>query len=116
MPISRQGRQLTDEVLQSAGEAVDATRGLASDTAEKVRDLRRDIEPSVDQWSSRIHAAAQHGLDAIAHSSARARDSISRSAETAGRLVAEQPMKSVLVAAAVGAAVTALILMASRRR
>ncbi|MGA0570104.1 hypothetical protein ACO2Q9_05230 [Variovorax sp. VNK109] len=113
---TRTGRQLTDEVLQSAGQAVDATRGLAHDTADKVRDLRRDIEPAVDQWSSRVHDAAQRGLDALAHGSARARDSFVRGTDAAGRMVADQPMKSVLVAAAVGAAITALILVAARRR
>ncbi len=113
---TRTGRQLTDEVLQSAGQAVDATRGLASDTADKVRGLRRDIEPAVDQWTGRVHDAAQRGLDALAQGSSRARESFFRGADAAGRVVADQPVKAVLVAAAVGAAVTALILVAARRR
>ncbi len=122
MTISKSStaRQLGDEVMQSAEQAVDATRDLASEAAnkasDKVHELRREVEPSLEQWTARLQTAAQRGLEAAIQSTDKARESMQRGVNVAGQYVADQPVKSVLIAAAAGAVITALIISASRRR
>ena len=81
-----------------AGQALDATRELASQAlgkaGERVRDLR-------------------YGMRDLASKSA---SSMGEYAQATGRYVSDQPLKSALIAAAVGAAVAALVLAMRRNR
>lgn len=76
---------LGNELINSAGHAIDQTRELASKS-----------------------------LDAAAEATARAQKQLRRYADATSHYVADQPLRSVLVAAAVGALVAALV-MATRR-
>ena len=112
--------QLADDARQTANEAIDSTRAYAQNAVnaagEKVRDMKRDFEPSVEQLAARVQHAVQRGLDAASSTSARAQRNIEKAADVTGRYISDQPVRSVLVAAAAGAAITALIVLASRRR
>ncbi|MDQ0083990.1 MULTISPECIES: hypothetical protein [Variovorax] len=111
--------QLADDVRQTAREAVETTRAYAQNAVnaagEKVRDLQRDAEPGVEQLAARVQQAVQRGLDAASTTSARAQRRIEQAADVTGRYISDQPVRSVLLAAAAGAAITALIVLASRR-
>ena len=112
--------QLADEASQAATEAIDSTRAYAQDAVnsagEKVRNLRDGVEPTVDQIAARVQGAVQRGIEAASKTSARAQRQLEHAADVTGKYIADQPMRSVLVAAAAGAAITALIVLASRRR
>ena len=111
--------QLAEEARQTASDAIDSTRAYAQNAVnaagEKVRDLRRDAEPTVEQLAARVQQAVQRGLDAASTTSARAQRRLEAAADVTGRYIADQPVRSVLIAAAAGAAITALIVLASRR-
>lgn len=111
--------QLAEEARQTANDAIDSTRAYAQNAVnaagEKVRDLRRDAEPTVEQLAARVQQAVQRGLDAASTTSARAQRRLEQAADVTGRYIADQPVRSVLIAAAAGAAITALIVLASRR-
>jgi ElaB/YqjD/DUF883 family membrane-anchored ribosome-binding protein len=113
--------QLAEEARQTANDAIDTTRAYAQNAVnaagEKVRDLRRDVvEPTVEQIAARVQQAVQRGLDAASTTSARAQRRLEQAADVTGKYIADQPVRSVLIAAAAGAAITALIVLASRRR
>lgn len=112
--------QLADEARQTANEAADTTRAYAKNAVnaagEKVKDLRDQVEPVMDQLASRVQQAVQRGLDAASSTSAKAQRQLERAADVTGRYISDQPMRSVLAAAAAGAAITALIVLASRSR
>jgi ElaB/YqjD/DUF883 family membrane-anchored ribosome-binding protein len=112
--------QLADDARQTASDAIDSTRAYAQNAVnaagEKVRDFRRDNEPAVEQLAARVQQAVQRGLDAASTTSARAQRRLEAAADVTGKYISDQPMRSVLVAAAAGAAITALIVLASRRR
>jgi len=112
--------QLTEEARQTANDAIESTRAYAQNAVnaagERVRDLRGTVEPAVEQLASRVQQAVQRGLEAASRSSTKASRQIEQAAEVTGKYIADQPMRSVLVAAAAGAAITALIVLASRRR
>lgn len=117
---TKSAAQLADDARQTAHEAIDATRAYAQNAVnaagEKVRDLRRDAEPTVEQLAARVQQAVQRGLDAASTTSARAQRRFEAAADVTGKYISDQPVRSVLVAAAAGAVITALIVLASRRR
>jgi len=112
-------RQTTDELLQTAGKAVDSTRDYANDALDKaeskVRELRGSVDPVVDMLASKAQRLARHSLDLASEAKDRAEQSLKRATRVTTRYVADQPLRSVLIAAAVGAAV-ALLIASSRHR
>ncbi|OGA95076.1 MAG: hypothetical protein A3E79_08160 [Burkholderiales bacterium RIFCSPHIGHO2_12_FULL_61_11] len=112
-------RRATDDLLQTAGKAMDSTRDYANDALDraenKVRELRGSVDPVVDMLASRAQRLARHSLDLASEAKDRAEQSLKRATRVTTRYVADQPLRSVLIAAAVGAAV-ALLIASSRHR
>ena len=112
-------RQTSDELLQTAEKAVDSTRSYANtalDKAEsKVRDLRGSVDPVVDMLASKAQHLARQSLDLAAEAKERAQRSLTSASAATSRYVADQPLRSVLIAAAVGAGVALLIASARNR-
>ncbi|WP_411877340.1 hypothetical protein [Polaromonas sp. YR568] len=112
-------RQTSDELLQTAEKAVDSTRSYANnalDKAEnKVRDLRGSVDPVVDMLASKAQHLARQSLDLAAEAKERAQRSLTNASAATSRYVADQPLRSVLIAAAVGAGVALLIASARNR-
>jgi ElaB/YqjD/DUF883 family membrane-anchored ribosome-binding protein len=116
MPGMREG---ADDVMQSADKAVNSTRQFANDALDKaenkVRELRGSVDPMVDMLASKAQKLARQSLDMASEAKDRAEQSFRRATDVTTKYVAEQPLRSVLMAAAVGAAV-ALLINASRHR
>ena len=112
-------RHASDEALQSAERAVDNTRAYANDALDraedKVRELRGNVDPMIDALATKAQRMARQSLDLAAEAKEKAQQSLSRYATATTQYVSEQPVRSVLIAAAVGAAV-ALLVSASRNR
>jgi ElaB/YqjD/DUF883 family membrane-anchored ribosome-binding protein len=112
-------RQASDDILQTADKAVSSTREHANnalDKAEsKVRELRGSVDPMVDMLATKAQKLARHSLDLAAEAKDRAEQSLKRAAGVTTRYVSEQPVRSILIAAAVGAAV-ALLVSSTRHR
>ena len=112
-------RQASDDILQTADKAVSSTREYANnalDKAEsKVRELRGSVDPMVDMLATKAQKLARHSLDLAAEAKDRAEQSLKRAAGVTTRYVSEQPVRSILIAAAVGAAV-ALLVSSTRHR
>ena len=70
----------------------------------------------IEQLAARVQQAVQRGLDAASSTSAAAQRRFEQAADVTGKYIADQPVRSVLMAAAAGAAITALIVLAARRR
>ena len=112
-------KKASDDVMSSAGKAIDSTREHANqalDMAEnKVRELRGNVDPVVEMLASKAQKMARQSLDMASEAKERAEKSLKHAADATTRYVSEQPMRSVLIAAAVGAAV-ALLVSTSRQR
>jgi ElaB/YqjD/DUF883 family membrane-anchored ribosome-binding protein len=112
-------RKASEDMLRSAGKSLDSTREYANDaldTAErKMREIRGSVDPMVDMLASKAQKLARQSLDMASEAKERAEKSLRTAADATTRYVSEQPMRSVLMAAAVGAAV-ALLVSASRQR
>lgn len=112
-------RQMADGLVQSADKAVDATRGYANhalDVAdEKIHSLRGNVQPALEKFSRKAEQYAQQGMDMAMQAKDKARDSLSQYSAATSRYVADKPVQSVLIAAAVGAAVALLVSSARNR-
>ena len=112
-------RQAVDGLTRSADAAIDSTRNYANqviDAAdERIHNLSNSVKPTFDKISRKAGEYAHQGMDMAVHAKDVARDSLSQYSAATGRYVADKPMQSVLIAAAVGA-VVALLVSASRNR
>ena len=117
--VAPQVHQASDSLLQSAGSAIEATRGFANDkldkAEDKVRSLRDNIDPVVEMLTTKAQKMARQSLDMAAQARDRAQESMTRASDVTSRYVSEQPLRSVLIAAGVGA-VVALLISALRSR
>lgn len=111
--------QATDDLRKTANSAVDSTRDYANQALDKaegrVRELRGSVDPVVDMLTSKAQKLARHSLDLASEAKYQAEQSLRRATRVTTRYVADQPVRSVLIAAAVGA-VVALLISAARHR
>ena len=87
-----------DDARSVTGQALESTKELASHALEKAGEKVRDL---------------RYGVKDLASKSA---SSVGEYAQATTRYVAEQPLRSALIAAAAGAAVAALVLAMRRSR
>ena len=110
-------QQAGDDLHASTDTAMESTREYANDVLDKaeskVRELRGAVDPMIDMLATRAQKLARQSLDIAAEAKDRAQQSLNRAAGATTRYVSEQPLRSVLIAAAVGAGI-ALLVSASR--
>jgi ElaB/YqjD/DUF883 family membrane-anchored ribosome-binding protein len=108
-PISKSLRTETsaysDDALGATGHALEMAGHAIERAGEKVRDLRYGASD-----------LARRGASSVSDATAAAQRQLGQYAQATGRYVAEQPVKSALIAAAIGAAVAALVLAIRRNR
>ncbi len=118
--VANTAKTLADDVLATAQDAVHSTRTAANNSLEKaeegVRSLRSQTDPVIDDLAARAQELASRGIGYCAETSARARRQIQHAADATTQYVTEQPGKSMVIAAASGAALATLVLWMSRRR
>ncbi len=102
-------RGYADDAAGATGHALDSTKQFASQAmdraGEKVRDLRYGATD-----------LARKSAASVSDATAAAQRQLGQYAQATGRYVSEQPVKSALIAAAIGAAVAALVLAMRRDR
>ena len=112
-------RQAADGLLHSADKAIDSTRNYANhalDVAdEKIHSMSNGVKPALEKFSRKAEEYAHQGMDMAVHAKDKARESLSHYSAATSRYVADKPVQSVLIAAAVGAAVALLVSSARNR-
>lgn len=112
-------RHASDELLQTAIKAMDSTQEFASDTldqaAHTVRTFRSNIDPVGDMLAATAQKLARQSMDMATDAKDYAQHALNRAAKVSTRYVSDQPVRSVLMAAAVGAVVATLISYARNR-
>ena len=116
-----QSNGLVDQAAASADHAIKSTQRVANETldslAGSVQDLRSQAAPMLNRTGDQIGALAQRGVDAVRDSSQHLRERALRASDSAVGYVKDEPVKAMLIAAATGAALMALLgLMARSRR
>ena len=116
-----QSNGLVDQAAASADHAIKSTQRVANEALDSlsgsVQDIRSQAAPMLNRTSEQIGALAQRGVDAVRDSSQQLRDKALRASDSAVGYVKDEPVKAMLIAAATGAALMALLgLMARSRR
>lgn len=85
-------------------------------TPPSLRDARREAAALLDQAGQQAGALAQRGARALRDTSLGLRDSAVRVGDTTALYIKDQPLKAMLIAAATGAALMALVGLLARSR
>ena len=113
--ISKRGSQLVNGIEDGIDSAHDAAQSALSDASSKLENFQNGVKPAIERFASRGAEMAQSGLDATREAGTRAKAVASRYANACENYVTEQPMKSVAIAAAAGATLAALLILARSR-
>ena len=113
--ISKRGNELVNDIEDGIDSAHDAAQSALSKASNKLEDMQNGVKPAIERFASRGAEMAQSGLDATREASTRAKAAASRYATACENYVSDQPMKSVAIAAAAGATLAALLILARNR-
>jgi ElaB/YqjD/DUF883 family membrane-anchored ribosome-binding protein len=98
-----------EEVLEATGHALERTRQFADHAINKAGQTARDLRYGASDL-------AHKGANTVSDAAVAAQRQLGHYSRVTRRYVADQPVKSALIAAAVGAAVAALVLAIRRNR
>ena len=108
-PSVEPSSSLTEQAQQTADEALQATQKVAHDALKKLTDALQDLQ-------LQTLPLAQRGMDSVRDSAHQLRLKAEHASESTVAYIKHDPVKSVLIAAATGAALMALISLVSHAR
>lgn len=119
-PLAEGASNLADSAADGANSAIRSTQNVAnaafdrlSDTVDSVRD---QAAPLISRLSTQAEVAARRGVEAVRDTSAQLRDKAQQASDTTVSYIKDEPVKAMLIAAATGAALMALISLIGRSR
>jgi ElaB/YqjD/DUF883 family membrane-anchored ribosome-binding protein len=119
-PLSKQAADLADRTADGASSAIRSTQQMANDAldrlSDRVDDVRDRAAPAIERWSSQAEQAARRGVEAVRDTSAQLRDRALRASDSTVGYIRDEPVKAMLIAAATGAALMALLGLLGRSR
>ena len=111
---------LADSAAEKADAAIRSTQRATNSALDglsaSVQDARSHVSPLLDRASEQAAALAQRGIDAVRASSQQVRDKAVQATDVTAGYIRNDPIKAVLIAAATGAALMALVGLLSRSR
>ncbi len=118
-PFNQTTNQLADQAAQGAQGAVRgaqrATDQALDALSDKVDDVRDQAMPALNRMAARAEALARRSADVVRDGSAQIKDRAQRTGDMTIGYIKDEPVKAMLIAAATGAALMALISLMSRR-
>lgn len=119
-PLGQQAASIADHAADSATSAIRSTQNVANEAfdrlSDKVEDARSHAAPLLNRLTTQAEMAARRSADVVRDTSAQLREKAVRASDTTVGYIREEPVKSMLIAAATGAALMALIGLLSRSR
>ena len=110
--------QFAERATAKADEALSATRRAANGAIDKLQDgvdeLRNDTPGTLSRVAAQVDELTRRGMDRARQATAEMRESVERTGDRTVVYIKDQPVKSVLIAAAAGAAIAALIGLLAR--
>lgn len=104
---SEQSSNLVEQAVQSADSAIKSTQRVANNAlenlSETVKDMRDQAGPMLNRASEQASSLVHRGVDGVHHAS-----------DKSINFIKQEPVKSILIAAATGAALMALVSLMSR--
>ena len=115
-----QPNHLADHAAQSADKLIKSTQRVANDAldslAGSVQDVRHQAAPLLNRATEQASALAQRGVNAVRDSSQQLREQALRASDSTVNYIKDEPVKAMLIAAATGAALMAMVSLVTRSR
>jgi ElaB/YqjD/DUF883 family membrane-anchored ribosome-binding protein len=105
--------QRADQALQTARRAAD---GAIDALQHKVDDLNESIPGALGRAAARVDEITRRGIERARDTSSHLREEVTRAGDRTVAYIKDEPVKSVLIAAATGAAVAALVTLLAQSR
>jgi ElaB/YqjD/DUF883 family membrane-anchored ribosome-binding protein len=111
---------MVDHAAEKADAAIRSTQRATNSALESlsstVEDARSHVAPLINRASEQATAIAQRGIDAVRNSSQQVREKAVYATDVTAGYIKNDPIKAVLIAAATGAALMALVGLLGRSR
>lgn len=112
--------KLADRAARKADQALETTKRVAGDALDSLQDgvhsLRDDLPSALTRTAHQVEDLARRGIERAKQTSANVRDQVSRGGDATRAYIQDEPMKSVVIAAAAGAALALVVSWLGRRR
>ena len=123
MNLTEQTNNLADQAAVSADHAIKATQRATNNAfdslAGTVQDVRQQAAPllaKVDKATGQVTAMAQRGVDTVRETAQHVRERAQRASDGTVNYIKDEPVKAMLISAAIGAGLMALINLLGRNR
>jgi len=107
---------VADEAAESADNAIRNTQRRADEAFDSLSSKVEDLRNQAARVSSQAEAAARRGMEAVRDGSQQLRERAQRATDQTVAYVKDEPIKSMLIAAATGAVLMALVSLMGRSR
>ena len=118
--VGNEASSVADQAADSAHNALRSTQGVANQAfdrlSDKIESARDHAVPLINRLTSQAENAAQRGVGAVRDASAQVREKALKASDSTVSYIKDEPVKAMLIAAATGAALMALIGLLSRSR
>jgi ElaB/YqjD/DUF883 family membrane-anchored ribosome-binding protein len=116
--LQESSSSLSEQMTQSADDAIRSTQRIANEAvdglASAVQDVRHQAVPMLNRVSEQVSALTQRGVDGVRETSQHLREKTRDAADGTVQYIKDEPVKAMLIAAATGAALMALVSLISR--
>jgi ElaB/YqjD/DUF883 family membrane-anchored ribosome-binding protein len=113
-----QAEQTARDVAERADQAIQSTRRAANgalDTMhQKVDELADAVPGAISRAAARVDEITRQGIERARQTSSDVRNQVVRAGDRTVSYIQDEPVKSVLIAAAAGAAIVALVSLLTR--
>lgn len=111
---------LLEQASRSADQAIRATQhaaaGAIDGAADSLQDLRHQTVPMLESAGKQASAMAHRGMDGVRETSHQLRVKAEHASDLGVGYIRDEPVKAMLIAAATGAALMALVNLIARSR
>jgi len=111
---------LVDQASQSADQAIKSTQQVANEAlkslTDAMQDLRHQASPVIERATEGVSALAHRGLESVRETSHHLRVNAEHASDSTVNYIRHEPVKSVMIAAATGAALMALVSLVGHSR
>ena len=118
-PFSQSVNNLADQGGQGADSLIKSTQRTANEAlntlSDKVQDAKDQAAPVINRVAAKAEDLARRSADMARESAAQMKDRALRYSDATVGYIKDEPVKSILIAAAAGAALMALVSLLSRR-
>jgi len=115
-----QANNLADDATQGADSAIRSTQRMANEAlstlSDKVHEARDQAAPVINRVAAKAEELARRSADAVRDTSQQVKERAYRASDATVGYIKDEPVKSILIAVAAGAALMALFSLLGRDR